>query len=117
MKVFCPNPPSMGTRLCANYPSRLRCDDCPIRPGSIEAIDALIAIIRVVAPLAVAARTKCACGRAVPWERMGWATPICYQHYGNEEDGSDPMDEKRRARLERDAESLCGLTAPDGWSR
>lgn len=58
----------------------------------------LVRLLKTIIPLAASAYVgRCYCGRAIPWERIGWANPTCYNHPGLEEDAYDV---KRRGQLE-----------------
>ena len=79
----------------------------------------LVKILKVVIPLAAAAQAgRCRCRRAIPWERMGWNNPHCYDcGDGSAWTKRDASDDRRMAKLELSAEKICGLSAPVGWSR
>jgi hypothetical protein len=73
-----------------------------------EAAEALVAIIRVVLPLAAAAQAgRCPCGAAIVPERRGWAGGRCYRCIPEDE-----VDAYRREKLELEARALLGVEYP-----
>jgi hypothetical protein len=81
---------------------------------SQQAIERLVAIVRVIVPLAAAGQIgQCYCRRAIPWFRTGWAKPTCAEHIGMQ---IDVVDLHRRTTLETEAMEISGLKLPEGWS-